>query len=318
MIHVMGMTKEHKLEKQTIFTEADLSRFHWVWIDLEKPNQQETKQMMDMFDFHPEALERGKSRVKRPKLEQYNHYALCITHTLREKDNEIEKQELNILTGENFILTTHAGAVDFLNQIREDVSRQVQSEHTSTWTVLYQILNHLTESYFTLVEKIEDELETIEDNTYDKKMNHLMMDLFAIRKNLLHISYTTNPMKDILYQIVHTNFFLDDVHKKRYFTRIYDRLLKLSEIVTTNREITVDIRDNYLSLNSYQTNRLVTFLTIIAAIFTPLTFIAGVYGMNFKNMPELSWNNGYFLALGLMGVIAISMFIWFKVKGWFK
>src|SRR5699024_10894823 len=137
MIHVMGMTKEHKLEKQTIFTEADLSRFHWVWIDLEKPNQQETKQMMDLFDFHSEALERAKSRVRRTELEQYNQYAVGSTDTLREKDNEVEKQELNVLTGGNFILTTHAGAVDFLNQIREDVSRQVQREHTSTCLVLY-------------------------------------------------------------------------------------------------------------------------------------------------------------------------------------
>lgn len=318
MIHVIGITKEDKLEKQTSFTEADLSRFHWVWIDLENPDQQETKRMLDTFDLHSESLEHNLKRVKRPKLEEYDHYTLCITHTLREKDSEIEKQELNMLTGENFILTIHSGAADFIHQIQEDVSRQEPSEHTLTCTVLYQILDHLTESYFTLVEQIEDELETIEDNTYDKKMNHLMMDLFAIRKNLLHISYTTSPMKDMLYQMVHTDFFMNGADKKRGLTRVFDRLLKLSEMVTTNWEITVDIRDNYLSLNSYQTNRLVTVLTIIAAIFTPLTFIAGVYGMNFKNMPELNWNNGYFLALGLMGAIATSMFIWFKGKGWFK
>src|SRR5699024_7623978 len=117
---------------------------------------------------------------------------------------------------------------------------------------------------------------------------------------------------------IDVDFGMNDTYKKQYFTRIYDRLLKLSEMVTTNREITVDIRDNYLSLNSYQTNTLITVLTIIAAIFTPLTFIAGVYGMNFKNMPELNWNSGYFLVLGLMGFLAISMFIWFKIKGWFK
>src|SRR5699024_6878650 len=145
-----------------------------------------------------------------------------------------------------------------------------------------------------------------------------MDDLFTIRKNLLHISYTTTPMKDMVSHLIDVDFGMNDTYKKQYFTRIYARLLKLSDMVTTNRQITVDIRDNYLSVNSYQTNSLITVLTTIAAILTPLTFIAGVYGMNFKNLPELNWNSGHFLVLRLMGVLPISMFIWFTIKGWFQ
>lgn len=125
-------------------------------------------------------------------------------------------------------------------------------------------------------------------------------------------------MKDMMQQMLHSNLLKGNKYKRKYFSRIYDNLVKLSDMVITNREITSDIRDNYLSLNSYQTNRLITVLTIFAAIFTPLTFIAGVYGMNFINMPELTWSNGYYMILGFMALIAVSMFFWFKIKGWFK
>lgn len=318
MINAIGITKANKIEQQTNFTEADLSKFPWVWIDLANPGQQEIQNMISLFDLHPATMDHTNQRLQRPKVEQYDNYTYCIAHTVNIKNNEIEKQELTIFVGENFILTTHSSPIRPIQQTWEDLSSYLQQGEPFTYTVFYQLLHSLTESYFALVEQIEDELETIEDNTHDKKMNDLMEDLFAIRKNLLHISYTTTPMKDMVYQLIRVDFDMDDSYKQQYSTRIYDRLLKLSEMVTTNREITVDIRDNYLSLNSYQTNRLITVLTIIAAIFTPLTFIAGVYGMNFKNMPELNWDNGYFLALGLMGVMAISMFVWFKVKGWFK
>ena len=105
---------------------------------------------------------------------------------------------------------------------------------------------------------------------------------------------------------------------KAYFLDIYDHLLKLSELIEANREITADIRDSYLSYNSHQTNRVMKILTVFTSIFMPLTFIVGVYGMNFENMPELKWQYGYFEALLLMTIIGMGMYIWFKKKGWFK
>jgi magnesium transporter len=89
-------------------------------------------------------------------------------------------------------------------------------------------------------------------------------------------------------------------------------------MLTANREITADIRDNYLSLNSHQTNNVMKVLTVMTSIFAPLTFIAGIFGMNFQNMPELTWKYGYPISLMVMGIIGFSMFLWFKKKGWFK
>src|SRR5699024_11411858 len=124
------------------------------------------------------------------------------------------------------------------------ISFNQQQESPFTFTVLHQLLHSFTQSYFALIEQIEDELEPIEDNTHDKKMNDLREDLFTIRKNLLHISYTTTPMKDMVSQLIDVDVGMNDTYKKQYFTRIYDRLLRLSEMVKTNREMNVDIRNN--------------------------------------------------------------------------
>ncbi|MCY8507953.1 CorA family divalent cation transporter, partial [Bacillus atrophaeus] len=103
-----------------------------------------------------------------------------------------------------------------------------------------------------------------------------------------------------------------------YFSDIYDHLLKLSELVESNRDMTSDLRDSYVTMNSNRMNAIMMTLTIVSTIFIPLTFIAGVYGMNFDNMPELHWKYGYFGVLGVMGAVVVGMMIWFIHKGWFK
>ncbi len=106
--------------------------------------------------------------------------------------------------------------------------------------------------------------------------------------------------------------------RQLYFHDIYDHLLKLSEMIETNREITADIRDSYLSLNSNRMNNIMMTFTAITTIFMPLSFIAGIYGMNFDYMPELHWKYGYFVVLAAMAVIGMTMFVWFKRNGWFQ
>ena len=137
-------------------------------------------------------------------------------------------------------------------------------------------------------------------------MNDLLFELFEIRSMLLKLRHTVDPMRDLLYRMLNSSRLIGFADRKAYFSDIYDHLLKLSDIVTANREVTADIRDSYLSLNSHLTNNVMKFLTIMTSIFAPLTFIAGVYGMNFEHMPELTWKYGYFLALGIMAIIAFS------------
>ena len=144
-----------------------------------------------------------------------------------------------------------------------------------------------------------------------------MDEVFEIRGSLLKLRKTVNFMRDLLYRILNAERLKGFQEHKLYFSDIHDHLIKLSNMIESSREMTSDMRDNFLSINSTRMNRNMMVLTVITTIFIPLTFIVGVYGMNFQNMPELSWKYGYFGVLLIMSIIAIVMFLWFKRKGWF-
>jgi len=149
-------------------------------------------------------------------------------------------------------------------------------------------------------------------------MEKLLDSLYKTRHELLSLWHTISPMTDLVYRMLNSHR-LEGIHKRlAYFSDIHDHLLKLSVLVEANRELTADIRDSYISLNSYQMNRVMKILTVFTTIFMPLTFIVGVYGMNFKYMPELSWKYGYITCLFVMFIIGAGMTYWFIKKGWFK
>lgn len=317
MIKVLGVTNEYQLETEISLRAIDLSKYKWYWVDFSEPTDEEIQQLSDTFQFHPLAIEDCIHRLQRPKLDYYEDHTFFVTHTVREEDKEISKEELNFFIGDHYIVSFHRHPVMEVNQVWDRLSSQKNIEQWDTYYVFYDILDKIVDNYFPLIYKIEDELDKIEDNRQRKSMDRLMNELFDTRYMLLNLMHTINPMRDLLYRMLNSQHLEGIRKRKAYFSDIYDHLLKLSEMVMSNRELTADIRDSYLSLNSHQTNNVMKVLTIITSIFAPLTFIAGIYGMNFENLPELTWKYGYFLVLGLMGIVALIMYLWFKRKGWF-
>lgn len=320
MINFIGITHENQFNIISSINNADLSLYKWYWVDFSEPTVEEMRHLSDTFHFHPLAIEDCVQEFQRPKLDYYSDYSFYVTHIVRAEKKEIIKDELDFFVGENFIVTFHKIPSIEVTKVWNNLSAQEKVGKWDPFYVFYEIFDKIVDNYFPLIYRIEDELEKMIENTQKKSMNHLMNDLFETRNMLLNLLHTVNPMRDLLYRMLNSHHLnLNRIAERRaYFSDIYDHLLKLSEMVMTNREVTADIRDSYLSLNSHQTNNVMRLLTIITSIFAPLTFIAGIYGMNFENIPELTWKYGYFLALGFMGIIGISMFLWFKQKGWVK
>lgn len=317
MINFIGITNENHLETDISISNISFSQYKWYWVDFNQPTNEEIRHLADTFQFHPLAIEDSVQKLHRPKLDYYDDYSFFVTHIVREENKEIIKEEIDFFIGENFIVTFHQTPSMEINQIWD----RVLQRNIETWDpsyVFYRILDRVVANYFPIIYQIEDDLDQIEDNVNGKSMNLLMAELFNIRHMLLNLMHTVNPMRDLLYRMLNSHHLTNISERRKYFSDVYDHLLKLSDMIMSNREITTDIRDSYLSLNAHQTNNVMKVLTIITSIFVPLTFIAGIYGMNFENMPELKWKYGYFLSLGLMGIIGVSMFIWFKRRGWFK
>lgn len=316
MIYYIGITNDNHLEKGDSLFNIDMTNYKWFWVDFSEPTEEEILHLSNTFHFHPLAIEDCVQELQRPKLDYFNHYTFFVTHALREEGGELIKEELDFFVGETFIVTFHKQPSIEVTKVWNDLLSQTSVEHWDPYYVFYEILDKIVDNYFPIIYKIEDELEKI---IVQKTGIQPMNDLMEIRSMLLQLFHSINPMKDLLYRMLNSHHLnLNQIDERReYFSNIHDHLLKLSEKVMSNREVTADIRDSYISLNAFQTNHVMKLLTIITSIFAPLTFIAGIYGMNFRNIPELSWKYGYYITLCVMFLIGVAMLIWFKRKGWF-
>lgn len=316
MIRITAITEKDERLTGIPISEIKQTEWKWYWIDFNQPTDEEINELSATLHFHPLAIEDCIHILQRPKLDFYEKNTFFVTHSLHQAT--LEKEEITIFLGEGYIVTFHLKESSEVNDVW---NRLMVTETPESWDpslVLYHIVDKLVDNYFPIVYQLEDTLNAIEDNSNEKSMEELLDELFDTRHNLLTLRHTVTPMRDLVYRIINSHRLDLLQHRIEYFHDIHDHLLRLTEKIDASRELTADIRDSYLSLNSHQTNKVMRILTVITTIFMPLTFIAGIYGMNFAHMPELTYKYGYFVIQGIMIVIGIGMFVWFKQKGWFR
>ncbi|MFT8321052.1 MAG: magnesium/cobalt transporter CorA [Bacillus sp. (in: firmicutes)] len=316
MINIMAITNEKKILTNISIEKLHEHSYEWYWIDFDQPTEAEITYLRNPLQFHPLSIEDCLHNLQRPKIDYFEEYTFFVTHSLDSKT--FKKDELNLFVGDNYIVTFHHHQCIEVSTVKESLLHDTNLSNWTQYTVLYQLLDQIVDNYFPIVYEIEDFLTEIDENSQKKTMEVLLDDLFKTRHQLLSLRHTVIPMRDLLYKMINTNKLSAVWNKREYYSDIYDHLLKLTEMIESNREITTDIRDSYLSYNSHHSNRIMQILTVITTIFMPLSFLAGLYGMNFQHMPELQWRYGYFYLLAFMILIVIGMFALFKIKGWFK
>jgi magnesium transporter len=249
-------------------------------------------------------------------LDYYEDHTFFVVQALNAAT--FSREEVDFFLGENYIVSFHYQTSSEIDEVWERFSQTKNVPYWNPSLILYHILDKMVDNYFPPVYQIEDTLNELDENSQGRTMEVLLEDLFDTRHHLLSLRHTVNPMRDLVYRIINSQRLPDILARKEYFSDIHDHLLKLSEMIEANRELTTDIRDSYISLNSHQTNHVMKVMTLFTTIFMPLTFIAGVYGMNFKYMPELNFKYGYYITLAIMFTVGIGMSLWFRKKGWFK
>ena len=316
MVNTLARTKDLQLLVNVPIERLFMDDVTWYWVDFESPNEEEITYLTKYFEFNHLAIEDCLEHSERPKVDYYDDYNFFVFHALDQ--DTLNPLELDLFVGKNYVVSFHKSSLKEIDSVRQTILDNQKIKFEEPVYVVYLILDKVVDEYFPLVYKIEDTLNDIDIRSGDGKINNIIDQVFEIRTQLLRFRRTTNSMKELLYRILNSEHLEGFINNKRYFNDTYNHLLKLWDIIETNREITSDARDNFLSINSHKTNKIMTILTIISSIFIPLTFIVGVYGMNFDNMPELRWHYGYFISLGCMVVIGVAMLIWFIRKGWFN
>jgi magnesium transporter len=283
-------------------------------VDFDQPTEEETLLLKDFFHFHPLAIEDCLFHIQRPKLNYFEDSTFFTFHSLNQTTWKVE--EVDCFLGDNFVVSFHKEASESIEKVKEKMLSS--KRHVKHEDILHAILNELVDMYFPILYQIEDKLNAYEENVQNVSEKKIIEEIYKTRGDLIKLRKTVIPMRDLLYRITNSTSIKISKDYQHYFADIYDHLLKLTDILVANQEMTAEMRDNYLSIQSSRMNSIMMTLTIFATIFMPLTFIVGVYGMNFENIPELHLKNGYYMCLGLMAIIAVGMTLWFKFKGWFK
>ncbi|WP_274362679.1 magnesium/cobalt transporter CorA [Paenibacillus thermotolerans] len=316
MIHTWAVTHEGDIREGVPISSLSEPEFLWYWVDFDRPTDEEVKLLSTRFHLHPLAVEDCLHLLQRPKLDHYGEVHFFVLHVL--KADTLAFDELDMFLSKQFLVTFHLNEVP---ELKAAVSKWLEAPGAALQGSVYAahtVIDQVVDNYFPVVFKIEDELFDLENNKETHTDNKMMDLVFEIRGRLIKLRRTVFPMRDLLYRVVNSERIHGVEPFRAYFTDIYDHLLKLSDIIESNKDLTADMRDSYLSYNSYRMNTIMKTLTVITTIFMPLTFLAGIYGMNFKVMPELNLRYGYFAVLAVMAAVGLGMFAWFKRKGWFE
>ncbi|NHN33647.1 magnesium/cobalt transporter CorA [Paenibacillus agricola] len=314
MIRILAINDEHEIIQTSLDNLKD-SNIQWYWVDFNAPTEEEALLLQEYFHFHPLAIEDCYHLLQRPKLDHYDGTHFFVLHAMNAYT--LAADEVDMFWGHNFIVTFHYSPLREIDQAWRRLVEQKKLREKGIVYIAYLIIDNLVDEYFPSLYKLEDQLDEIEIRGKSVPVHILMNEVFEIRAKLLKIRKTIVPMKELLYRVISSEKIEGLKEHMIYFADVHDHLLKLSEIIDSNRELTADIRDSYVSINSYRMNTIMKTLTVITTIFMPLTFIAGIYGMNFENMPELTWHWGYYMILLIMFSIGFGMFLWFRYKKWF-
>jgi len=315
MIRVIAVDHDNRLIDNATLGDLLSLKVKWYWVDFDQPTEEEAKRLETHFQFHPLAIEDCYQLLQRPKVDHYEGVHFFVLHAMNART--LAAEEIDLFWGTHFIVTFHFNRCREIDEAWSRVETHPSLRERGHVYCAYLVMDKLVDEYFPSVYQIEDQLNEIETKGKEEPIHILMNEIFEIRAKLLKLRRTIVPMRDLLYRVINSDRMDGLKDQLVYFTDIYDHLLKLSEINDSNREVTADMRDSYISLNSNRMNTIMKTLTVITTIFMPLTFIAGIYGMNFDHMPELRWQWGYFAALLMMFAIGFGMYTWFRRKGWF-
>ena len=290
-----------------------------VWVNVEGVHDIELiRSLGEKHLFHPLVLEDIVNTVQRPKVEDYDDYLFIVVKMLRPTDNgDFSSEQLSIILGPNYLFTFQECAGDSFDSVRDRLRNSKGKIRTLGADYLaYALIDAVVDGYFSILESFGERIVDVEEQltlTPDLQALHLINNM---KKEIIFLRKSVWPLREAISFLERGDSNLLQDTTRVYFRDIYDHTVQVIDTVETYRDLLSGMLDLYLSSVSNRTNEVMKFLTVIGTIFMPLTFLVGVYGMNFKHFPELEWNNGYFALWGVMVAIALVMVAYFRKKHW--
>src|SRR6266498_4911411 len=287
-----------------------------LWFHFDAPTEDELRFLQEVLKVHHLTLEDVVNQNQRPKIEPFEDYVYLAIHPLLRKDKwQIECSELDLLLGRGWIVSVHYGPLPGLIENSHLHERIPRALARGADFCLYTLVDLVVDSYFPILDDIEDEIDSLEDRLLMRANSVDMNTLLGLKRSLVHIRRAVMPQREVLNQLTRHDFPFVRPENLVYFRDVYDHLIRISEELDSIRDILSSVLEIHLAAISNQLNVTMKRLTAWGTILVGITAIAGIYGMNFKFMPELEWRYGYFAVLALMVLISMGLFFYFKKRG---
>jgi magnesium transporter len=313
-----GRTEEHLLDQVSGDLYAPVPS-GVRWVDVTGVHDLEIlKRVGDGFDLHPLVVEDIANTDQRPKVEDYGDYLYIVFRTLTyEEKRGVDSEQVSVVLGRDFVISFQEGETDIFEPIRERIkSGKGLIRKLGTDFLVYSLLDIVVDRYFTVTEGLGDEIETISDKVLANPNPATMGDIHRLRREMMFLHRAVWPLREVVSGLGKKDSGLVAETTGVYIRDLYDHTIQVMDAVEIYREMMSDLADIYLSSVSNRLNAVMKVLTVIATIFIPLTFLAGVYGMNFKYFPEIEWRWGYPSFWLICILVAAAMMVFFKRKRW--
>jgi magnesium transporter len=290
-----------------------------TWIDVQGLHEVEIIKEFGEKGVHPLVLEDIVNTDQRPKLEDFGDYLYVVLKMLRPQEGKhFRVEQISLILGSYFVISFQEGiGPDIFGHVKERIKNgKGRIRSLGADYLAYALIDPVVDNYFTILEDIGERVERLEDTVITNPAPETMRRIQHLKRELIVLRKAAWPLREVIAAMERRDSQLISDQVAVYLRDVYDHTIQIMDAVEAYRDMLAGMLDIYLSSLSNRMNEVIKFLTIIGTIFIPLTFIAGLYGMNFNNMPELRWHYGYYASLALMGGVAGGMLLYFKRKRW--
>jgi len=297
-----------------------------TWINIDGLHEIDIiEKIGNCFEIHPLVLEDILNTDQRPKMEDFDKYIFFVSKMLyvEEKKQEIHSEQVSIILGNNFVISFQEGIGDVFDSVRERIrSGKTRIRRRGADYLAYALFDAIVDGYFGILEKIGEKIENMEEDLISNPTPNTLQEIYNLKREMIYIRKSVWPLREVINNLLReeSKIIKDNTHI--YLRDLYDHTIQVIDTIETFRDLISGMLDMYMSSVSNKMNEVMKVLTIFAAIFIPLTFIAGIYGMNFNpsasplNMPELGWEWGYPAVWIIIIAVAITLLIYFRKKKW--
>jgi magnesium transporter len=292
-----------------------------VWVDMIGPTEADVAVLSDVFHFHPLAIEDATQREQRPKVDEYDGYIFLTLHVPEHRPvvgGDVVLDEIDIFAGEGYVVTVHERPIPALADALGRLRRASGALRPFADFVLYSVVDACVDMYFPIIDDLDDILDGIEDRLLAAPTPETLHQLFTSKQALVHLRRAAAPLRDLFNTLTRRDLTFLRPQLLVYFIDVYDHLLRITDMIDTQRDLVAGAMDIYLSAVNNRLNENVSRLTVITAALALAAVVTGLYGMNFDLLyPDVHWRYGFGFALGLIFALWAVMIYAFKRLGWF-